>query len=136
MKDEEIYMTVKIDAKVLGIKKPIEVNETNKNLKKTLKVQIKLEKLSKIDAENMSNEEAYDAFLNGKLEATDATIEFIADILKLTEPQADKLEDIEPDETDELFGQIIQKIMHIDDEDGEDDSDTPSDTADVSGDAR
>ncbi|ATW59523.1 tail protein [Lactobacillus phage Lenus] len=129
-------MTVKIDAKVLGIKKPIEVNETNKNLKKTLKVQIKLEKLSKIDAENMSNEEAYDAFLNGKLEATDATIEFIADILKLTEPQADKLEDIEPDETDELFGQIIQKIMHIDDEDGEDDSDTPSDTADVSGDAR
>ncbi|ALY06838.1 tail protein [Lactobacillus phage SA-C12] len=136
MKDEEIYMTVKIDAKVLGIKKPIEVNETNKNLKKTLKVQIKLEKLSKIDAENMSNEEAYDAFLSGKLEATDATIEFIADILKLTEPQADKLEDIEPDETDELFGQIIQKIMHIDDEDGEDDSDTPSDTADVSGDAR
>lgn len=129
-------MTVKIDAKVLGIKKPIEVNETNKNLKKTLKVQIKLEKLSKIDAENMSNEEAYDAFLNGKLEATDATIEFIADILKLTEPQADKLEDIEPDETDELFGQIIQKIMHIDDEDGEDDSDTPSNTADVSGDAR
>ena len=129
-------MTVKIDAKVLGIKKPIEVNETNKNLKKTLKVQIKLEKLSKIDAENMSNEEAYDAFLNGKLEATDATIEFIADILKLTEPQADKLEDIEPDETDELFGQIIQKIMHIDDEDGEDDSDTPSDTADVSGYAR
>lgn len=129
-------MTVKIDAKVLGIKKPVEVNETNKNLKKTLKVQIKLEKLSKIDAENMSNEEAYDAFLNGKLEATDATIEFIADILKLTEPQADKLEDIEPDETDELFGQIIQKIMHIDDEDGEDDSDTPSDTADVSGDAR
>ena len=129
-------MTVKIDAKVLGIKKPIEVNETNKNIKKTLKVQIRLEKLSKIDAENMTNEEAYDAFLNGKLEATDATIEFIADILRLTEPQADKLEDLESDETDELFGQIIQKIMHIDDEDGADDSDTPSSSTDVSGDAK
>lgn len=129
-------MTVKIDAKVLGIKKPIEVNETNKNIKKTLKVQIQLEKLSKIDAENMTNEEAYDAFLNGKLEATDATIEFIADILRLTEPQADKLEDLESDETDELFGQIIQKIMHIDDEDGADDSDTPSSSTDVSGDAK
>ena len=35
-------MTVKIDAKVLGIKKPIEVNETNKNIKKTLMLQIKL----------------------------------------------------------------------------------------------
>ena len=128
-------MTVKIDAKVLGIKKPIEVNETNKNIKKTLKVQIQLEKLSKIDAENMTNEEAYDAFLNGKLEATDATIEFIADILRLTEPQADKLEDLESDETDELFGQIIQKIMHIDDEGGADDSDTPSSSTDVSGDA-
>ena len=128
-------MTVKIDAKVLGIKKPIEVNETNKNIKKTLKVQIKLEKLSKIDAENMTNEEAYDAFLNGKLEATDATIEFIADILRLTEPQTDKLEDLESDDTDELFGQIIQKIMHIDDEDGADDSDTPSSSTDVSGDA-
>lgn len=128
-------MTVKINAKVLGIKKPIEVNETNKNIKKTLKVQIKLEKLSKIDAENMTNEEAYDAFLNGKLEATDATIEFIADILRLTEPQTDKLEDLESDDTDELFGQIIQKIMHIDDEDGADDSDTPSSSTDVSGDA-
>ena len=128
-------MTVKIDAKVLGIKKPIEVNETNKNIKKTLKVQIKLEKLSKIDAENMTNEEAYDAFLNGKLETTDATIEFIADILRLTEPQTDKLEDLESDDTDELFGQIIQKIMHIDDEDGADDSDTPSSSTDVSGDA-
>lgn len=128
-------MTVKINAKVLGIKKPIEVNETNKNIKKTLKVQIKLEKLGKIDAENMTNEEAYDAFLNGKLEATDATIEFIADILRLTEPQTDKLEDLESDDTDELFGQIIQKIMHIDDEDGADDSDTPSSSTDVSGDA-
>lgn len=136
MKDEEIHMTVKINAKDLGIRKPVEVNETNKNIKKTLKVQMKLEALGNIDAENMTDEEAYSVFLKNQYEANEATTEYIADMLRLSESQIDKLEDLDSDKTDELFAQIIQKVMHIDQiVDGDEDDSTPSGTADVSGNA-
>lgn len=129
-------MTVKINAKDLGIRKLVEVNETNKNIKKTLKVQMKLEALSNIDAEDMNDEEAYVLFLKNQYEASEATTEYIADMLRLSEAQIDKLEDLDSDKTDELFAQIVQKIMHIDQiVDGDEDDDTPSSTTDVSGNA-
>lgn len=136
MKDEEIHMTVKINAKDLGIRKPVEVNETNKNIKKTLKVQMKLEAFGNIDAESMTDEEAYSTFIKNQYEANEATTEYIADLLHLSESQIDKLEDLESSKTDELFAQIVQKIMHIDQiVDGDEDDGTPSKTTDISGDA-
>jgi len=127
MKDEEIYMTVKIDAKVLGLKKPIEVNETNKNIKKTLRVQMDSDKLTTIETEGLTDEETYAAFVEARFDSNELMLNYISDILRLTDAQIDRLEDLEEEPTSELFGQILAKMMHLDDvvEDAEDDG-TPS----------
>lgn len=127
-------MTVKIDAKVLGIKKPIEVNETNKVMKKTLKVQIEQEKLTQIDTDDKTDAELYMLFLENQLASQDLELDYLTTVLHLTSAQQEKLEDLSTDETDDLFGQVLQKVMHIDvdtksDGDDEDEDATPSNTA-------
>lgn len=120
-------MTVKIDAKVLGLKKPIEVNETNKNIKKTLRVQMDSDKLTTIETEGLTDEETYAAFVEARFDSNELMLNYISDILRLTDAQIDRLEDLEEEPTSELFGQILAKMMHLDDvvEDAEDDG-TPS----------
>ena len=46
-------------------------------------------------------------------QANEATTEYIADMLRLSESQIDKLEDLDSDKADELFAQIIQKVMPL-----------------------
>lgn len=120
-------MTVKIDAKVLGLKKPIEVNETNKNIKKTLRVQMDSDKLTTIETEGLTDEETYAAFVEARFDSNELMLNYISDILRLTDAQIDRLEDLEEEPTSEFFGQILAKMMHLDDvvEDAEDDG-TPS----------
>lgn len=104
-------MTVKINVKNLGIKEPIEVKQSNRNFMKVLAIQKEMLKVEAI------NDDATDSdILQASLEANQAIIDFITDVLRLTSKQADKLLDLTTEETGELLQQIILKLQNQDPE--------------------
>lgn len=117
-------MTIKINATDLGIKKPVEINETFKTMKQTLQVQIQSEKLSEIP--DMDDDgESYVAFLQNQLDAQNLIETYVVEILGLTEAQKKKFEELESEKANDLFGQIISGILHLTDVEDVDDE-TPS----------
>lgn len=123
-------MTVKINAKALGIKAPIDVKESTKNIKKTLKLQLAIQGLmatpkAKIklpgDAEPTKEEkEAQETAeakhnIENQIELFDLQIGFISDILRLDAKHKSALDDLEADPLNDLLQQIVAKILHIED---------------------
>ncbi|GAY74352.1 phage tail tube assembly chaperone [Lentilactobacillus kosonis] len=104
-------MTVKINAKKLGIKAPVEVKESNRNFLKILKIQKQMLKVQTL-SEDASDED----LLTTTIESNEAVIDFITDILRLDSKHADKLMDLSTEETGELMQQIILKLQHQDPE--------------------
>lgn len=102
-------MTVKIDASVLGIRRPVQVKETTRNLKATLKLQIALNK----DVD-VSGDAGWEEYLEESLKSQESLIDYVVNTLKLTDAQAEKLEDLEGVELGELVGQITAAILHFD----------------------
>lgn len=101
-------MAVKINAKILGINKPIEVKESNRNLKLAMKLQIKFAQNSEIDSDDAMESIA------GLLEIEEATTEFISTVLRLNEKQQESLEDLDQEETGELLQEVLSKLLHLD----------------------
>lgn len=100
-------MAIKINAKILGIKEPIEVKESNRNMVKTLKVQKAVLKLETID-EDATAENVMDS----AIESNQSIIDYIVDLLRLNSKQEDKLWELETGDTQELFNQIIMGMQH------------------------
>lgn len=107
-------MAVKINAKILGINKPIEVKESNRNLKLAMKLQIKFAKNSEIDSDDALES------INGLLEIEEATTEFISTVLRLNEKQQEELEDLDQEETGDLLQEVLSKLLHLDETEDED----------------
>lgn len=101
-------MTVKIDATALGIKRPVEVEETGKVMKQTLRLQMALTKPIDVEAED-----AYQQFLLNSLETEEKMEEYVKDILHLTPTQSDKVELLSADDLGGLVSQITAEILHL-----------------------
>lgn len=102
-------MSVKVDASVLGIKKPVELKESNRNIKATLKLQVLLNKLSKLNEDT-----TYEEYLDMSIKIQEETQDYIVNMLKLSDQQQEKLEDLEQEETGALITSIVEKILHLD----------------------
>lgn len=105
-------MSVKIDAKIIGIKAPIVVKTTNKNMRLVVKA-------NKALANASDPVEKTDLQTLGALEdALTVPYECIVNILKLTKTQANKLDELEFDEVIEFMGRISNAILNNEDDDG------------------
>lgn len=108
-------MTVKVNAKVLGIKEPVEIKESNRNFQKTLVIQKQLLKVEAMpdDASDMD-------MLDAAIEANQAMTDYITDMLRLKTKEKHALGDLTTDETAKLIQAIIAGIQHQDITDIED----------------
>lgn len=105
-------MTVKINvSKELGIKAPVEVAESNKNIRKTWVLQKLMAKLS-IYQEDASPD-AFEDVLDMMLDTQDKTIAYVTDILKLDDKAQEKLEELDFKATMELAVRISSELLHI-----------------------
>lgn len=121
-------MTVKIDASVLGIKEPIEIKETIKNMKRVLNVQILMDQYDKVDTDKDSNT-VYEDFLNNQLKSQKLIEDFTLDMLNLKGKKVrDKYEELSLNEASDLMAQIVSKVMHTNEIDEDSDDATKSDT--------
>lgn len=102
-------MTVKVNAKVLGIKEPVEIKESNRNFQKTLVIQKQLLKVEAMpdDASDMD-------MLDAAIEANQAMTDYITDMLRLKTKEKHALDDLTTDETGKLIQTIIAGIQHQD----------------------
>ncbi|WEA52300.1 hypothetical protein PWO95_06550 [Weissella paramesenteroides] len=138
-------MPVKINVEEeLGLKRPITIKVTQKNYRKTLKFQKKMlhlqitntkqyekekaaeqERQAKIDAgEVVEEDEVDDLAYYEELEksfdeldkAQEEQVEYISDVLYLSEPNVEKLDDMEIDELQKFAQKVIAKVMGIEPE--------------------
>lgn len=108
-------MSVKISvSKELGIKKAFEIKESNKNIRKTWELQKLMTKLS-IDQEEANTEdpEKAEELIDMMLDVQANVITYIVDILKLTDVQAEKVDDLGFNETVQLATRISAELLHI-----------------------
>lgn len=108
-------MTVKIVPTELGIKKAVEVKESNKNIRATWELQKMMTKLS-IDQATAGDEEdieAFEAVLDMMMETQDKVIGYITDILRLNDATVAKLEDMEFNDTMTFAIRISSELLHI-----------------------
>lgn len=108
-------MSVKINvAKELGIKKPFEVKESNKNMRKTWRLQKLMTQLS-IDQKlaDSDSPEKVEKMIDLMLDVQSELIDYVASLLKLTDVQAEKLDDLEFNETRDLAVKISAALMHV-----------------------
>lgn len=108
-------MTVKIVPTELGIKKAVEVKESNKNIRATWELQKMMTKLS-IDQATAGDEEdieAFEAVLDMMMETQDKVIGYITDILRLNDAAVAKLQDMEFNDTMTFAIRISSELLHI-----------------------
>lgn len=108
-------MSVKINvAKELGIKKSFEVKESNKNIRKTWQLQKLMTKLS-IGQElaDSDNPEKAEEMIDMMLDVQTKVIEYVVDVLNLTDAQVDKVDDLSFDETVQLATRISSELLHV-----------------------
>lgn len=108
-------MSVKISAKQeLGISKLIEVKESNKNIRATWELQKMLAKLSIDQSQaNEADPEAFEGLIDNMLDVQEKVIKYVVDILKLTQAQADKVDELEFNETMNFAVRISSELLHI-----------------------
>lgn len=105
-----------IDATVLGIKKPIEINETIGIFEDNLKFQIKMAELQEVTDETTELE-----FLKNQLAAIEAVKDYIKKVLNLSAAETKKFTELSREEIMTLGQNISAGLMHLNEtvEDGE-----------------
>lgn len=113
-------MSVKIDAKVLGIKKLVEVKESTKNVQRAMLIQKEIvnsgyssRELAEKDEDELTLDDM-NASLEAKVDLIESINAFVAKVLRLSDEQVELLEeDIEQDEVMSLVSDLITKLLHI-----------------------
>lgn len=100
---------VKIDASLIGIKEPIEVKTSNKNVKRAI---IFLRDAAQADADNDSAKNVIQQ-MNAILKGLDAAEGFVVDILKLSKSQKERLEDLSNDEFTDFAANVAETLMGV-----------------------
>lgn len=107
--------------KEFGIKKNIEVKESNKNMRKVYSMQLQMSKLGKL-VDDASDDEL---LLSSMIDLIDDSQEFIMDILKLDDKYLVKVEDLSQNETFELVNKITEELTGADMEKTDDGKEDP-----------
>lgn len=109
-------MEIYVNAKLIGIKKPIAVKATQGNVRNSINVlrevtnvQLKQEKMFN-EGENLQPQTAMD-FFDEQIKLIDTLNDFIADILKLSKKEQKKLEDFSFDELTEFASNIAGELL-------------------------
>ena len=106
-------MTVKIIPTEIGIKKAIEVKESNKNIRATWELQKMMTKLS-IDQETVGDSPAdFEKVIDMMLDVQTKTINYIVNTLGLDDKQAAKFDEMEFDDTMAFAVRISSELLHI-----------------------
>lgn len=100
-----------VEIYIKQFKKKFAVKASNRNMTKTYDFQLALAKSQDIDDQDGV------AVIKLSKEATAKTVEYIKDVLKLTDKQFETLEDMEFTETVELANYISMRLMGMSDED-------------------
>ncbi|GBG95189.1 tail protein [Ligilactobacillus salitolerans] len=100
-----------VEIYIKQFKKKFAVKASNRNMTKTYDFQLALAKSQDID-----NQDGI-AVIKLSKEATQTTVQYIKDVLKLTDKQFETLEDMEFTETVELANYISMRLMGMSDED-------------------
>lgn len=106
-------MSVKITPTELGLRKAVEVKESNKNIRATWELQKSLAKLSIDQSTNTEKPEDVEKMFDTMLDVQANVIAYIADILKLDEKAIEKLDDLGYYETMDFATRIGSELMHI-----------------------
>lgn len=106
-------MSVKITPTELGLRKAVEVKESNKNIRATWELQKMIAKLSIDQATVGGDEEAFESMLDLMLDVQAKIITYIVDILKLNEKAQETLEDLEFNDTMSFAIRISSELLHI-----------------------
>lgn len=106
-------MTVKIIPTEIGIKKAIEVKESNKNIRATWELQKMMTKLS-IDQKTVGDSPAdFEKVINTMLDVQTETINYIVNTLGLDDKQAVKVDEMEFNDTMAFAVRISSELLHI-----------------------
>lgn len=105
----------KIDASAIGIKTPIKVNETTRNVKDTFKFQHNVIERGIPTGKNEAQKVM--SYYDGQVEVINLIVDYIVDILGLNAKQSKQLENTEFPKIQKLSRQIVTKILHYDDDD-------------------
>jgi len=97
-----------VDASVLGFKKDVGFVDSNRNFMAAQNLQLTL-----IEAEETENK-TYEEVISAGYNAVSAEIDFITNVLKLTDRQVENLLDLPRDEAETLAMSIVSKLMHWD----------------------
>lgn len=91
--------------------KPFEVKGSVKNLKKTYSIQLKLANMQEASEQNPVDS------LKSMMEALDELSAYIVDILHLSKPQQEKLEDLSQDDLMRITQYLNMRLMGMSDAD-------------------
>jgi len=121
---------VKVNAKILGYKTPIEIKTTTKNVRQATVMMRNTAQWAVEDEErseaNSEDPKIVVEVLTAQINRLNELSEFITDTLHLNAQKAEKLEDLEVPELQELANEIMRKVLQI--QPGEDtESDQKSD---------
>lgn len=109
--------TVKFEQ--LGMKKPLDIKVTNKVLKSTLEMQGAVGKAQ----DNLLNGEA-DTVFSTMIDLIETKKNYLKGVLRLTEKQLDMFDELDTTETEQIIGELTNKVLGIeeDPEDSDEDS--------------
>ena len=99
-----------IDASIIGIKAPIEVKESNKNVRRAIEF---MRDAAKADAEGEDSADMMGS-MTSMLAVFDAAEDFVVSILKLSKTQIDKLEDLDNQVFMDFAVKVAGALMHMD----------------------
>ena len=99
-----------IDASIIGIKAPVEVKDSNKNVRRAIEF---MRDAAKADADGENSTDML-ASMTSMLDVFDAAENFVVDILKLTKAQTEKLEDLDNTTFMDFAGKVAGALMHTD----------------------
>lgn len=106
-------MSVKITPTELGLRKAVEVKESNKNIRATWELQKLMAKLSIDQASVGDNEDAFEDMLDMMLDVQTKVIAYITDTLKLNEKAQEALEELDFNDTMTFAIRISSELLHI-----------------------
>ena len=101
----------KLEIYIKELNKRFQVKASNKNIRKTYELQLML-----AQSEDIADDEPVES-IKATLKLTNDVFAYVVDILKLTDKQAEKLDDLESTQVIEISNHIAMRLMGLSEED-------------------
>ncbi len=101
----------KLEIYIQELNKRFQVKASNKNIRKTYELQLML-----AQSEDIADDEPVES-IKATLKLTNDVFAYVVDILKLTDKQAEKLDDLESTQVIEISNHIAMRLMGLSEED-------------------